>query len=282
MTFGVFPLLAALVVGTWNGNWFPSGRAEHRAHPEVEAATCRAAARMLADGLRRLDPDGTNDVILCLNEIRNPLVASNLVAQIGRTNLAVAVVSRYRRRDRFDQQQDVIATTLPVAESNWSLWRRTRQVVPPRGFAHARVVVSPAVTAAVYAVHLKSNYGATTSEMRELNRKKRELPAQQLLALECEKRGRKALPVVVAGDFNSDPWSEKFAGETTFAQFKEAGYACALEALPPDRRGTCPSKRWGDSSFDHVLFRALKAVAPPVIVPNESLSDHKAVFVLLE
>ena len=30
-------LLAAVVVGTWNGNWFPSGRAEHRAHPDVEA-----------------------------------------------------------------------------------------------------------------------------------------------------------------------------------------------------------------------------------------------------
>ena len=41
-------MLAALVVGTWHGNWFPSGRAEHRAHPDVEAATIEAAAKMLA------------------------------------------------------------------------------------------------------------------------------------------------------------------------------------------------------------------------------------------
>ena len=72
------------MVGTWNGNWFPSGRAEHRAHPDVEAATITAAAKMLVGGLRAVDPAGTNDVILCLNEIRGPKVASNLVAQIGR------------------------------------------------------------------------------------------------------------------------------------------------------------------------------------------------------
>ena len=104
-------LIAAVVVGTWNGNWFPSGRAEHRAHPDVEAATISASARMLADGLRGIDPEGTNDVILCLNEIRGPSAASNLVAQIGRSGLRVMSISGYRRRDRFDQQQDVIATT---------------------------------------------------------------------------------------------------------------------------------------------------------------------------
>ena len=65
----VLAVLAAVVVGTWNGNWFPSGRAEHRAHPDVEAATITAAAKMLANGLKAVDPAGTNDVILCLNEI---------------------------------------------------------------------------------------------------------------------------------------------------------------------------------------------------------------------
>ena len=36
MTSGLAVMLAAVVVGTWNGNWFPTGRAEHRAHPDVE------------------------------------------------------------------------------------------------------------------------------------------------------------------------------------------------------------------------------------------------------
>ena len=100
----VFLLIAAVVVGTWNGNWFPSGRAEHRAHPDVEAATISAAAKMLANGLRAVDPYGTNDVVLCLNEMRGPKAASNLVAQIGRPGLRIVIISGYRRRDRFDQQ----------------------------------------------------------------------------------------------------------------------------------------------------------------------------------
>ena len=78
----VLAIVAAVVVGTWNGNWFPSGRAEHRAHPDVEAATIEAAAKMLSEGLRAVDPAGTNDVVLVLNEIRGPRVASNRVARI--------------------------------------------------------------------------------------------------------------------------------------------------------------------------------------------------------
>jgi len=147
-------LFAAVVVGTWNGNWFPSGRAEHRAHPDVETATSVAAAEMLAAGLRTIDPCGTNDVILVLNEIRGPRSASNLVARIGRAGLNVAIVSGYRRRDRFDQQQDVIATTLPVAEVHWSRWKDAGRMTPPRGYAFAAVVIDPATTANVYAVHL--------------------------------------------------------------------------------------------------------------------------------
>ena len=42
-------ILLALVVGTWNGEWFPSGRAEHRASDEVERETIRAAGQMLRE-----------------------------------------------------------------------------------------------------------------------------------------------------------------------------------------------------------------------------------------
>ena len=147
MTFFPF-IFAAVVVGTWNGNWFPSGRAEHRAHPDVEAATSAAAAKMLAEGLKEVDPEGTNDVILCLNEIRGPRAATNLLAQIGRKDLRMAVISGYRRRDRFDQQQDVIATTLPVANAHWSKWKGAGKETPPRGYAFAAVVIDPATTPA--------------------------------------------------------------------------------------------------------------------------------------
>ena len=277
-----FSIFAAVVVGTWNGNWFPSGRAEHRAHPDVEAATVTAAAKMLAAGLREIDPLGTNDVILCLNEIRGPKAASNLVAQVGRKGLRVAVVSGYRRRDRFDQQQDVIATTLPVAEAHWSRWKSSGKTVPPRGCAFAAVVIDAATTANVYAVHLKSNYGATTPAIRESNREKRTLAISQLVEQERKKRGRPARPVVIAGDMNADRWSKEFADERLFGILEEAGFANPLATLAPDARGTHPSRRYGDSALDYVFCRGLESADRPRIVPNDGLSDHCALFALLK
>ena len=276
-------IFAAVVVGTWNGNWFPSGRAEHRAHPDVEAATSAAAAKMLAEGLKAIDPEGTNDVILCLNEIRGPRAATNLLAQIGRKDLRMAVITGYRRRDRFDQQQDVIATTLPIVDTHWSKWKVAGKETPPRGYAFASVVIDPATTARVYAVHLKSNYGATTPELKASNRAKRTAAAQQLAESEKPPRGKNKprIPVIVAGDMNADKWGRDFADERLFRIFEEAGFASALELLPPKSRGTHPSRTYGDSALDYVFYRGLTAQGLPRIISNDGLSDHLALFVRL-
>ena len=281
MPSAVLAVLAAVVVGTWNGNWFPSGRAEHRAHPDVEDATVKAAAAMLARGLAAADPSGTNDVILCLHEMRGPRAASNLVERIGRRGLRVVSVSGYRRRDRFDQQQDAIATTLPVVETNWSKWKVAGKETPPRGYAFAAVVTGPAVTANVYAVHLKSNYGATTKELRDLFRAKRTRAAEQIVEQE-RARGRAARrPVIVAGDMNADKWRKSFADERLFGIFEEAGFSNPLALLPANARGTCPSTRYGNSALDYVFVRGLVA-GTPTIVPNDGLSDHYALFVAVK
>jgi endonuclease/exonuclease/phosphatase family metal-dependent hydrolase len=274
-------LLAAIVVGTWNTQWFPSGRAKHRAHPDVEAATVKAAGALLRKGIATLDPAGTNDVILCLGEIRGPRAAQALCDAVGRTNLSVAVVTRYRWRDRFDEQQDVILTTLPVAQANWSVWKSSKGVRPPRGRAHARLIIAPAVTAAVYAVHLKSNYHAVTENQRADNREKRRLAVEQLVAGEKPRRGRRADPVVIAGDFNADRWRAEFAGETLFATLASAGFLNVLERLPPAARGTHPNRKWGDSALDYIFLRGLAAEGPARIISAEGLSDHNPVFQLV-
>ena len=283
MTISSF-IFAAIVVGTWNGNWFPSGRAEHRAHPDVEAATSAAAAKMLAEGLKAIDPEGTNDVILCLNEIRGPRSATNLLAQTGRKDLRMAVITGYRRRDRFDQQQDVIATTLPVVDAHWSKWKAAGKETPPRGYAYAAVLVDPTTTARVYAVHLKSNYGATTPELKASNRMKRTLAATQLVesAKPPRKSGAPGGPVIVAGDMNADKWGKDFVDEQLFRIFEDAGFANALESLPPESRGTHPSRKYGSSALDYVFFRNLAVLGLPRVVPNDGLSDHQALFVLLQ
>lgn len=282
MTLGAIIALAAVTVGTWNGEWFPSGRAEHRAAPEIEAATVRAAGERLRQGLALADPAGTNDLILCLNEIRGAAAAEDLCRTLGRTNLAVAVVTGYRRRDRFDQQQDVIATTLPVVAASWSKWKEVKGKTPPRGYARAQVLLSPTVTATVYAVHLKSNYGQTTKEAERLNRAKRTHAIRQLIAQEKPKRGRPDDPVLVVGDFNADKWLPAHAGETLFKDLAAAGFRDVLEALPPDQRFTHPGRgKWPNSALDYIMLRNLSPAGVPVTVSAAGVSDHNPLFVTL-
>lgn len=272
-------LLAAVLVGTWNGNWFPSGRAEHRAHPDVEAATISSSARMLREGIQSLDPTGSNDVILCLHEMRGPHAAEELVRQIGRSGLRVVSVSGYRRRDRFDMQQDVIATTLPVVGSGWEKFAPQGRETPPRGYSYATVVVSEGTTGTVYAVHLKSNYGAKTAEANELNRLKRTHSIVQILG---DLSARRAQVAIVAGDFNADKWRKEFAAEKIFDLLENAGFDNVLARLPPDCRGTHPSRRHGDSALDYIMARGLTPVGNPRLIPNEALSDHYALFAVLK
>ena len=275
-------LVLALVVGIWNGEWFPSGRAEHRANEQVERAAIRAAGQMLSEGISSVDPSGSEDIVLCLNEIRDLETAQALCAAIGCTNLSVAIVTAYRRRDRFDQQQDVIMTTLPVAKANWSTWKTHKEAIPPRGYAHADVIVSPAVTATVYAVHLKSNYGQTTEDIAKANRLKRAYAIEQLVAQEKPKRGKFRAPVVIAGDFNADRFSKSFEKDTLFQTLLDAGFVDAFEGVPKDGRITHPgSGRHAGSTLDYIFMRGCSVESPPKVVPALRISDHDAVFVKL-
>ena len=280
MTLHAF-VIAATIVATWNGKWFPSGDSEHRAHPDIEEATINAAAKMFAKVLSEIDPEGTNDIILCLQEMRGPRVVSNLVEKIGRKDLAMASISGYRRRDRFDQQQDAIATTLAVASASWGKWKVAGNETPPRGYAFAAIVVKPSVTAHVYSVHLKSNYHDNTEEKRALSRAKRTRSIVQLLEQEKPKRGRLASPVVIAGDMNADKWGRGFAQETIFSDIEKAGFSNLLELLPPKRRGTHPSARYGDSALDYIFVRGASGRGVRII-PNNNLSDHLAVFAIVD
>ena len=275
--------LAAVTVATWNGEWFPSGRAEHRAAPEAEARTIRRAGEMLRGAFAAVDPAGTNDIVLCLNEIRDRQCAEELAKAIGRNDLKIAMISAYRRRDRFDQQQDVIMTTLPVVSANWSRWRNAKDNTPPRGYVCAEIAMSPSVTSRVYAVHLKSNYGQTTQETAEANRAKRANAIAQVVEQERAKRGRYAAPVMIAGDFNTDAWKAEFKGEPAFRLLSDAGFFNVLALVPEDSRETYPGKgRWRGSALDYIFLRGLSAAGEPRVVSSQGLSDHNPVVAVLD
>ena len=275
------PFFLAVVVGTWNGQWFPSGRAEHRASEAVEKATIAAAGEMIRGGLAKLDPSGEEDVILCLSEIRDRKTAEALCSAIGRTNLCVAIISGYRRRDRFDQQQNVIMTTLPVVNANWSKWKVWKGVSPPRGYAHVDVVIEPAVTASVYSVHLKSNYGQKTETDRNSNRLKRGRAIDQLVDQEKPKRGKYRAPVIIAGDMNADRFSNEFADETIFKTLESANFFDAFAGLDAALRITHRgrSKLKNGSTLDYIYSRGFCKDGEAIVVPASKISDHDAVMV---
>lgn len=275
-----FLALAAVTLATWNGKWFPSGRAEHRASPEVEARTVASAGRMIGDAFTRIDPSGTNDIVLCLNEMRNKETVLALAKATGRADLKLAAISAYRRRDRFDQQQDAILTTLPVAACAWSRWRVEKARTPPRGYVYADLVFPGAVTTRVYAVHLKSNYGQRNEADAELNRLKRTAAIEQIVEQEAPKYGKFRRPLILAGDMNADAWQKGSEKELMFPALDKAGFQNVLALLPPNERITLPgSGRWKGSALDYIFLRGLEAKAAPSVVPARGISDHNLVMV---
>lgn len=268
-------VLAAVIVGTWNGNWFPSGRAEHRAHPKVEEATTIAAAEMLNRGIAAFDEGGTNDVVIILNEMRSPEVVSNLVEKINRPGLRVASVSRYRRRDRFDQQQDAIITTLSVVNAGWSLWPMKKGVKAPRGSAYATLVFPGCITSEVHAVHLKSNYGATSEKIKFENAAKRKAAVDALCS-------RTTPSMIIAGDFNADRDRSEFLTETIFEDLENQGFVDVTRFMPKEECYTHPNKRWGNSLLDYIFVRTHRVKGEIKRISSETLSDHDALFCVLD
>ena len=285
-----------VLCGTWNLKWFPSGRAEHRASPRVEAANIADAADVVREGLQKAGLAssgksllvGETGVILFFQEVRDSAACSKLVDAVGATNLTVASVSAYRDWDnRLLWQQCGIATTLPVVESSWSYWKRSAtKLFLPRGYAYAVVDAGKDGLIACFCVHLKSNYGATKQEIREQNIQKREIVAKQIVDLTNKKiktaDGRVVGRIIIAGDFNTDPTASSFEQEQTFPVLAQAGFVNCFAGLPLEKRGTHPGgKTYPDITFDYVLHRGFAQADEPVLSPAVPLSDHRMVWLRL-
>lgn len=240
------------------------------------------AAAVVRAGIARRRPG--DHVVLFFQELRSEGVCSNLVARIGGTNgLRVASVSAFRMWDRrLGWQQNGIATDLPVLDANFSYWRRSKKILPPRGYAYALLDAGADGFVACYCVHLKSNYGAKTPEDVISNVAKRELAASQLVDLTKRIRspdGRRVTRVIIAGDFNTSPFDGAFPGEKTVSMLVDAGYVNCFAGAPLSERGTCPGRgRFPDSTFDYILHRGFEAQLERWLSPPSEPSDHRAVW----
>lgn len=268
-------VFAEVTLGSWNLRWFPSGRAEHRASPRVEAANCADAAEIVRRDV------GAGKCILFFQELRDANAATNLTVAIARTNLVPAVTSAFKTRDRrLDWQQCAIATDYPVVDSGWGYWKG--KPLPPRGYAYALVDCGKDGLIACWCVHLKSNYGATTDKKRADNIAKREVSAENLKELVQAAKspdGRQIAGYVIAGDFNTDPFGGEFADEHTIRILESGGFRDCFSGLPLSARGTHPGNtRYPDSTLDHFLCKDLEIVGKPRLSKSVELSDHRMIW----
>ena len=276
---------ADVLTATWNIRWFPSGRAEHRAPPEVEKATIHGAAEVVRSELaKRRKPN--DHVILFFQEMRDATGCSNLVATIGDKTLSLVSMSAFREFDRrLGWQQSGIVSDLPVVESSFSYWRRSHKVLPPRGFTYALLDGGDDGLIACYCVHLKSNYGSTTPEIREANRLKRELAMEHFRALTKKVQapdGRRVTRFILAGDFNTDPFSGVFKEEKTIDILTEAGFVNCFAGMPLEARGTHPGNtRYPDCTLDFIFHRGFAGQSDCELSPAVPLSDHRMVWLRL-
>lgn len=262
-------LIFAVLAGSWNLKWFPSGRAEHRSSARVESANIADAADVIRANLK-----GSGRVLF-LQEMRDAKACSNLVVAIGDTNLKVAVVSAFRdfRDNRLQWQQLGIVTDLPVLKTEWKYSKKADGMFVPRGYAYALLDGGEEGRIACFCVHLKSNYGAKKAAKKKENMLKREAAIRQVLAA-AENCG--ADKILIAGDFNSDRFQRAFKDERIFSMLESAGFRDAWEGTDPSQRGTHPgSSRYPDSTLDYVFYMGYSRCASRFLVPVALVSDHR-------
>jgi endonuclease/exonuclease/phosphatase family metal-dependent hydrolase len=269
-------LIFAVLAGSWNLKWFPSGRAEHRASARVESANIADAADVIRANLK-----GAGRVLF-LQEMRDAKACSNLVVAIGDTNLKVAVASAFRdfRDNRLQWQQLGIVTDMPVLKTEWKYSKKADGMFVPRGYAYALLDGGEEGRIACFCVHLKSNYGAKKAAKKKENMLKREAAIRQVLAA-AENCG--ADKILIAGDFNSDRFQRAFKDERIFSMLESAGFRDAWEGTDPSQRGTHPgSSRYPDSTLDYVFYKGYSWCASRFLAPIAPVSDHRMLTMKFE
>ena len=265
-------LIFAVLVGSWNLKWFPSGRAEHRASARVETANIRDAADVI-----RANLTGRGRVLF-LQELRDLAACSNLVTAIGDDRLHVAVATAFRdnRDNRLQWQQMGIVTDLPVIAAEWRYAKKAGRMFVPRGYAYALLDGGKEGRIACFCVHLKSNYGTHAADALKANATRRAAGIRQVL----EAAGKvEAAKVLIVGDFNADRFSPEFKDEKMFTLLTDGGFADGWTGAAADARGTHPGEgRYPDSTLDYIFHKGFNKRTSRTLAPFETVSDHRMVL----
>jgi endonuclease/exonuclease/phosphatase family metal-dependent hydrolase len=242
----------------WNLQWFPGHKPEPA--PTAEAEHMESAKAAVA----QLKPD-----VLLLEEARDWESAAELCKVVP--NLEVHVVSHFEARP----QNQAVASKFP-ADSAWSDSWESGVITPPRGYSFAALKLPGHRFLLTYALHLKSNLGTLSLDIRQ-----RQAAAKQLLRHVNEMlviyRKQGPCAVVLGGDLNTSMDDPKFSQDQTIPALIKAGFHWTFEGVPFAERTTIPAKGgFADNCFDHVLTAGLgKPLA--AVQSFAGISDHNPV-----
>jgi endonuclease/exonuclease/phosphatase family metal-dependent hydrolase len=280
-------LILSIVVGTWNGKWFPSGRAERRAPAEEEASAIKKAGRMLGSSIEKMVTSTNDVVVICLQEMYNSEVVSNLAShiEVEGSKMRVASVSRFYNpeRRRYENQQVAVISNRDEIDGGWISYKTDIGDAVPRGSAFASFVVD-ANTVTVYSVHLKSNYGGNTKLKMAQNQSLRSAGIRRLLSHidGGAGLGEACGKVVIAGDFNCDYSAAEFKDDTVFRDLENSGFTNLMKGADRERIVTFPDRyNKGGATLDYIFSRNMVSSGGPTSFAARGTSDHKPVFARL-
>lgn len=273
---------------TWNMKWFPSGVANLRAEPRVEAERIALAGRIANRAWREHGAERNAGVVVFAQEMRDRGCCERWAQACGIPGLKVVEASAFKDRTGVETwQQIALLSDLPVLERGTSGFRSVNGVALPRGFVHAVFDLGANGVLIAAGLHLKSNLNRTGEELEtQRNMYKREGAALQILEKirELGKRyeGR-TVREVVAGDFNTSDEDLAFVSEATLRSFYGAHFRSCFRGLKPRQRVTLRgSGGFGDATFDYVLYRGFGRIAGRGIFDGSGVSDHNLVAICLD
>ncbi|MEM7600637.1 MAG: endonuclease/exonuclease/phosphatase family protein [Verrucomicrobiota bacterium] len=250
---------ATIKLATWNLEWFPDGTSAR----DIVAGVRMERTEGVKSTLEKISPD-----ILCVQEIKDPAVFTRMAGDLG---YQTQLLSSFRGVQEIGIVSRLPATLVGAADFRARL--DGDNITPPRGFVYGLFRLK-SLNLLVYSVHLKSNVGGipTTAPVRMES-------ARQLLEHIELMRGRRIDPtmplkVVLAGDFNTDPYQTTFEVDRTLEILQARGFQSTFEGLDRNEVITWHSDgRYPSATFDHILTPDVddKAVVYP---STRNLSDH--------
>ncbi len=253
----------------WNVQWFPGRR------PNASRAEEIRQTRLVQREIAQLPSD-----IIGLEEVRDFEHAGIAVKPLA--GFKVDVCSNFPPREgQTVAQQVAIASRLPAMSAWAESWKSGAAITPPRGFAFAAYQIAAKRVLLVYALHLKSNRGQLTEDMRIREESIHQLTSH-MSAMEAAYGKLGALTWIIGGDFNTAPDDQRFRGERTVPELLAHGFNWAWRGVPFESRITMPpDARFPAACFDQIFFRGCTLTKAWVANTTTQTSDHRAVNLTL-